>query len=124
MGALPEYCLGNAAHREGDSPREPKHVPTSGKSGHAKTLASLLHSFDTITVHVYELVRGNRGFNLGPNTLQPGGEITTAHIAYAQMDDPRWRFTEHDALREVRILGYNGQVVLSCVIPKARVGGA
>ena len=52
---------------------------------------SLLHSFDAIPVHVHELVRGNRGFNLGPNTFQPCGEIATAHVAHAQMDDPGWR---------------------------------
>jgi hypothetical protein len=50
MGTLPEYSLGNAVARslelghfpslrEGERPREPKHLPTSGKSGLARTLA-------------------------------------------------------------------------------------
>jgi hypothetical protein len=53
-----------------------------------RILLGLLHSFDAIPVHIHELVRGNRGFNLGPNAFQPGGEIATAHVAHAQMDDP------------------------------------
>jgi hypothetical protein len=40
------------------------------------------------------------------------------------MDDPGWRHAKHDALREVRILGNDGQVVLLRVAPKLRVGGA
>jgi hypothetical protein len=41
MGALSEYYLGNAALKEGARARPPKHHPTCGRSGLAKTLALL-----------------------------------------------------------------------------------
>jgi hypothetical protein len=50
--------------------------------------------------------------------LQPRRKIATAHVADAQVDDPGWRHAKHNALREVGVLGNDGQVVLLRVSPR------
>jgi len=47
-----------------------------------------------------------------------------SHVPDSQMDDSRRRSAENDALRKVRVLGHDDEVLFAGVLPNCRVGHA
>jgi hypothetical protein len=62
-----------------------------------------------------------QGFHARPHLCEQGVEVFSAQIAKTEMDDPRRRRGEHDAVREVGIFGDNGKRMFAGMIPKSRI---
>ena len=71
------------------------------------------NTFETVGIHVHELVRFEEFFDLRPMAGEKGVIFSSAQITESQMHNPRRRRFRDYTIRKIRILADDNQIILA-----------